>query len=228
MKMRIDKVVRETNEIKSFRLVPSNDNWGTMSPFTPGQLVVLSLPGLKPAYFAIASAPEEQGYLEVLIKQGKGTAGAIFDLETGAEIEVSNPTGKGFSLDSHKGKNILLISVGTAIAPMRSVLRSVLHRREEFGEVMLFQGVLTPSHFPYEDEMEDWSRRGIRVYRTVTFPENTDWAGHSGFVQGILEKVSPKPQNTIVFLAGMQEMVDQTTAMLIRLGFKAEDILLNY
>lgn len=228
MKMRIDKVVRETSEIKSFRLVSSNGNWGTVFPFVPGQLVVLSLPGLKPAYFAIASAPEEQGYLDVLIRQGKGTSGAIFDLEVGAEIEVSNPTGKGFPLDAHKGKNLLLISVGTAIAPMRSVLRSLLRRRGEFGEVMLFQGVLTPQHFPYEEEMEDWSRQGIQVYRTVTFPENTGWTGYSGFVQGVLEVVKPNPHNTIVYLAGMKEMIEQSTELLKRLGFQAEDILLNY
>ncbi len=228
MKMRINKVVCETSEIKSFRLASSNGNWGTVFPFIPGQLVVLSLPGLKPAYFAIASAPEEQGYLDVLIRKGKGTSGAIYDLEVGAEIEVSNPTGKGFPLDNHKGKNLLLISVGTAIAPMRSVLRSLLRRRGEFGEVMLFQGVLTPHHFPYEDEMKDWSRQGIQVYRTVTFPENTGWTGYSGFVQGVLEEVRPNPHNTIVFLAGMKEMIEQTTELLIRLGFKAEDILLNY
>jgi len=228
MKMRIGRAIRETNDIKSVRLVPDNDHQDAMLPFIPGQLVVLSLPGLKPAYFAIASAPEEKGYLDILIKQGKGTSAAIYDLEVGAEIEVSNPTGKGFPLDSHRGKNILLISVGSAIAPMRSVLRSVLGRREDFGEVMLFQGVLTPSHFPYEDEMKDWSQRGIQVCRTVTFPENTDWTGHCGFVQSVLEKVRPKPDNTVVYLAGMTEMIEQTTELLKRLGFKAEDILLNY
>lgn len=226
--MRIDKVALETNEIKSFRLVSSDDTGDTMFPFIPGQVIVLSLPGMKPAYFAIASAPEEQEYLDVLIKNGKGTSGAIYDLNVGAEIDVSNPTGKGFPLDNHKGKHLLLISVGTAIAPMRSVLRSLLRRRGEFGEVTLFQGVLTPNHFPYEDEMEDWGRQGIQVYRTVTFPENTGWTGYSGFVQGVLEEVRPNPHNTIVYLAGMKEMIEQTTELLIRLGFKPEEIHLNY
>jgi NAD(P)H-flavin reductase len=228
MKMRINKMVRETNEIKSFQLVSSDGSWGTMFPFIPGQVIVLSLPDLKPAYFAIASAPEEKDYLDILVKQGKGASSAIFDLEVGSEIEVSNPTGKGFPLDSHRGRNLLLISVGTAISPMRSVLRSVLRRQNEFGQVMLFQGVLTPSHFPYGAEMEDWSRQGIKVYRTVTYPENTGWTGHSGFVQHVLEKAEPKPQNTIVYLAGMKEMIDQTTEVLKRMGFPAEDILLNY
>lgn len=228
MKMRVNKVIPETSDIKSLRLASHDGKWGTVFPFVPGQIVVLSLPDLKPAYFAIASAPEEHGYLDILIKQGKGTSGAIFGLEAGAEIEVSNPTGKGFPLDTHKGKNLLLVSVGTAISPMRSVLRSLLRRRGEFGDVMLFHGVLTPQHFPYEAEMEDWSKQGIQVHRTVTFPENTDWTGHSGFVQDILEKVRPNPQNRIVYLAGMQEMVEQTTELLKRMGFPAENILLNY
>jgi NAD(P)H-flavin reductase len=228
MKMHISKVVSETDDIKSFRLVASDGNWGTVFPFVPGQVVVLSLPELKPAYFAIASAPEEHGYLDILVKQGKGTSGAIFDLEIGSKIEVSNPTGKGFPLHAHKGKNLLLVSVGTAISPMRSVLRSVLRRRNEFGNVMLFQGVLTPSHFPYQAEMEDWGRQGIKIYRTVTFPENTGWTGHSGFVQHVLEMAGPKPHNTVVYLAGMKEMIEQTTELLKRMGFPAEDILLNY
>jgi sulfhydrogenase subunit gamma (sulfur reductase) len=228
MKMRVNKVVPETSDIKSFQLVSHDGNWGTVFPFIPGQVVVLSLPDLKPAYFAIASAPEERGYIDVLIKQGRGASGEIFGLEVGAGIEVSNPTGKGFPLDSHKGKNLLLVSVGTAISPMRSVLRSLLHRRGEFGDVMLFQGVLTPSHFPYQAEMEDWIRQGIQVHRTVTFPENTGWTGHSGFVQNVLEKVKPDSRNTVVYLAGMKEMIEQTTELLKRMGFPAEDILLNY
>ena len=226
--MRIEKTIHETSEIKSLRLVSCDGNWGSVFPFIPGQIVVLSLPDLKPSYFAIASAPEEQGYLDILVRQGHGTSGAIYALEAGAELEISGPTGKGFPLNAHKGKNILLISVGTAIAPMRSVLRSLLHRRQEFGEVMLFQGVLTPRHFTYEAEMEDWSRQGIKVYRTVTYPENTDWTGYSGFVQNILEQVKPGPQNAVVFLAGMQEMIEQTTDLLKRLGFQKENILLNY
>src|ERR1041385_123519 len=99
MKMLISKIIPETTEIKSLKLVPSDGNWGTVFPFVPGQIVSLSLPELKPAYFAIASAPEERGYLDILVKQGKGTSGAIFGLKVGSEIEVSNPTGKGFPVD---------------------------------------------------------------------------------------------------------------------------------
>ena len=57
----------------------------------PGQFVQLKVGDSKPAFIAIACPPAEAqaGQLELLIKDGDGTAGLLCGLEAGAAMDVS-------------------------------------------------------------------------------------------------------------------------------------------
>jgi len=228
-RMRLAEITPQTvEEIRSFRLEPLPSGNNKDFNFISGQFVqVIPAPG-ETSYFAIASAPEDHGSLEFLIKRGKGASEILFDLKVGNEVEVIGPQGKGFPIDEHKGKNLLLVGVGTGIAPLRSTLRSAIRRRNNFGDITFVYGVLTPQHFCYANELTQWGQDHVQVHLTVTYPEGTSWTGHTGFVQDILKKIRPKPENTVALLVGMKEMVQENTQLLLEMGFPNEDILLNY
>src|SRR5688500_12684829 len=57
-------------------------------------------------YFALANAPGSQ--LELLVKRGGGRSQALAVLESGAEVSVGEPTGRGFPIEEHRGANVLL------------------------------------------------------------------------------------------------------------------------
>lgn len=228
-KMRITEISPQmVQEIRSFRLGPIPPDTSTDFTFVPGQFVQISTAPQESAHFAIASAPEDRPLLEFLIKKGKGVAGAMFDLGVGNDLEITGPQGKGFPIDEHKGKNLLLIGVGTGIAPLRSALKSALGRREDFGDLTFVYGVLTPQHFCYMNDLHHWSRNSVHVHLTVTFPEGTSWKGHAGFVQDVLRKIKPSPTNTVALLVGMDQMIQDNTQLLLEMGFAQENILLNY
>ncbi len=228
-RMRITHIFPQmVEEIRSFRLGPIPPHTLKGFTFIPGQFVQICTHPGESSYFAIASAPEDHHGLEFLIKRGKGTSKTMFDLNVGSEVDVTDPQGKGFPIDDHKGKNLLLIGVGTGIAPLRSALQSALTRRQDFGDLTFVYGVLTPQHFCYMDDLHHWSRNSVQVHLTVTFPEGTSWIGHSGFVQDVLKKIRPRPVNTVALLVGMKEMVQENTQLLLELGFGQADILLNY
>ena len=228
-RMRITGVTpQKVEDICIFRLEPVSGPDSEVFSFIPGQFVQIHTAPEAISYFAIASPPDEGRSLEFLVKKGKGAAGALFGLGVGDEVEMTAPQGKGFPIDQYKGHNLLLIGVGTGIAPLRSVLRSALSRREEFGELIFVYGVLTPDHFCYSEEMEDWSRSRVQVHRTVTYPEGTGWIGQQGFVQDVLKGLRPGPENSVAMLVGMKEMVEENTRLLLELGFPKEKILLNY
>jgi len=196
--------------------------------FTTGQFATLSLPGEeKGAYFAIASSPEEKEYVEFLVKKTAGISEQLVQLKPGNPVTVEGPLGKGFPLDQFKGKHLLLIGVGTGIAPLRSVFRSIVRRRSDFRYVHLYYGALTPAHFFYRDEIRELRKKDIQVILTATTGDG-DWAGRTGFVQAHLEEAIPDPAKSIAFLVGMKEMVEQTRGELIRLGLKPDQILLNF
>jgi NAD(P)H-flavin reductase len=69
--MNITRVSDETGQAKLFTLKPDVD-----FSFIPGQVAVLGVEGVGESYFALASAPEDKGMLQLLMKDGKGAAGA--------------------------------------------------------------------------------------------------------------------------------------------------------
>ncbi|MBI1823053.1 MAG: hypothetical protein HY200_00090 [Nitrospirae bacterium] len=196
--------------------------------FMTGQFVTLFLTGVdKGAYFAISSAPEDEGSLEFLIKKSAGIGEKLVGMKPGESLWVEGPQGKGFPIDQYKGKHLLLIGVGTGIAPLRSVFRSIVRRRSDFRYVHLYYGALTPAHLCYRDEIRDLRKKDIQVFLTVTTPDS-EWAGRTGFVQSHFSDAIPDPEKCVALLVGMKEMIDQSREELIRVGLKPEQILLNY
>jgi len=201
-----------------------------LPPFICGQYVRLGLPGLKhpaPAYFAIATEPEERNHFEFVIKRVDGIARLLTDLEEGALVEVEGPMGRGYDLTGHEHRDIYLIGVGTGIAPLRSIWRSIIRRRQDFGKVAIYAGFLTPLHHLLTDEFESLSEHNIQVSVSVTLSRN-NWDGTIGYVQDAIRVDAPDGSNATACLAGMSAMVDSCRETLQNLGFDDRHILLNH
>jgi len=199
-------------------------------PFIPGQFVVIGIPDVKtpaPAYFAIASAPQETGHYEFVVKRGAAMADYLAELSPGAEIQVEGPMGKGFNLEPFKGDNVILMGVGTGISPLRSVWRSIIDNRDDFGSVTIYAGFLTPLHQLLTDEMEALSVYDIEVKVSLDRGDE-NWDGPIGYVQDALLADRPESSNSVVCLAGMSAMVDACKETLQNLGFDDSRILLNF
>ncbi len=202
---------------------------GRVRPFTCGQIVRLGLPGLKrpaPGYFAIASEPEDDSHYEFVIKRMGGISTILTDLDPGARVEVDGPMGKGFDLSPFRGFDVYLLGVGTGIAPLRSVWRSIIRRRDDYGRISIYAGFLTPMHRMLTDEMEALGKHRIETSVSVTTGDES-WDGSIGFVQHALLEHRPSGERAVACVAGMSAMVDACTETLHTLGFNDEHILLN-
>ena len=195
--------------------------------FIPGQVAVLSVPGEAPAYFAFASAPEDRE-LEVLVKQKVGASNVIFDMPPGQKIDLLNVVGHGFPLAAHKGKDLVFIAMGIGVAPLRSALRHVLNRKNEFGQCVVLYGARTPDHFCFRDETESWEDEGVELRQVISRPDGHDWSGPTGYVQSLLDHVLPHLSSPIALICGSLEMIEQTRDRLGQMGFAPHEILTNY
>ena len=216
-------------DLRAIRLDPARERGAAPSfEFTPGQFLQVHAPSGETSHFAIASAPGER-HFDLLVKRANGCSRELFDLPIGAAVRVVGPQGKGFPLASHAGRDVLLIGVGTGIAPLRSVLGWALARRAEFGRVILLHGVLTPRHRCYPDEFPAWRAAGVDARVTVTSAgDDASWAGPIGFVQDLLPAFDLNPARTVACLVGMKEMVDANTTILRAMGVPPDRILLNF
>jgi sulfhydrogenase subunit gamma (sulfur reductase) len=223
----ITRVRDQARATRSLDLMPENTSGHHGVAFVPGQVAVLSVPSEAPAYFAFASAPED-AELEVLVKNKVGASTRIFDMEVGERIELLEVTGHGFALELHRGKDLVFVAMGTGVAPLRSALRHVLKRKQDFGQLVVLYGARTPDDFCFRDETESWEDAGVELRQVVSRPDGHDWSGPTGYVQSLLDHVLPDLKSPIALICGSPEMMEQTRGRLGQMGFKPEEILTNY
>lgn len=195
--------------------------------FTPGQVAILRVDGEEPAYFAFAGAPDDRD-LEVLVKRKVGASSVIYDMCVGDRIELVGIAGHGFKIDEMKGRDLVFVAMGTGVAPLRSALRHVLTRKEEFGQLVVLYGAQTPEDFCYRDEVDVWADAGVELRQVISRPDGHDWAGPTGYVQSLLDHVLPNLAAPVALICGSAEMINETREALGKMGFKPEEILTNY
>ncbi|MEP6569756.1 MAG: hypothetical protein ABJC10_08285 [Acidobacteriota bacterium] len=223
----ITRIREQARNVRSFELLPEGASGAHGIEFIPGQVAVLSVGSEAPAYFAFASAPGDEA-LEVLVKQKMGASNLIFDMKIGERIELSEVCGRGFALDEQKGKDLVFVAMGTGVAPLRSALRHVLKRKDEFGQLVVLYGARTPDDFCYRDETDHWREAGVELRQVISRPDGHDWSGPTGYVQSLLDHVLPDLHSPIALICGSQEMMEQTRDRLRQMGFKPDEILTNY
>jgi len=223
----ITNVRDEARATRSFDLMPEDAQGVHGVTFVPGQVAVLEVDGEAPAYFAFASAPDDPE-LEVLVKQKIGASDRIFDMKPGEGIGLVDVVGHGFGLDEQKHKDLVFVAMGTGVAPLRSALRHVLKRKQDFGQLVVLYGARTPDHFCYRDETEGWENAGVELRQVISRPDGHDWSGPTGYVQSLLDHVLPSLSSPIALICGSQEMIEQTRDRLEQMGFAPDAILTNY
>lgn len=226
-KLIITNVRDQARAIRSFDLMPEVAASTHEIAFVPGQVAVLRVEGESAAYFAFASAPEDSE-LQVLVKPKEGASTRIFNMQRGEQMELLEVVGHGFDLEHQVGRDLVFVAMGIGVAPLRSALRHVISRREDFGKLVVLYGARTPHDFCYQDEIGSWEDAGVELRQVISRPDGHDWSGPTGYVQSLLDHVLLDLSSPIALICGSVEMLEQTRERLGQMGFAAEEILTNY
>jgi NAD(P)H-flavin reductase len=162
------------------------------------------------------------------VKRTVGVSDLLFAMQPGEKIELLEVAGHGFDLDAQKGNDLVFVAMGTGVAPLRSALRHVLKRKNDFGELVVLYGARTPDDFCYRDETEGWKDAGVELRQVISKPDGHDWSGPTGYVQSLLDHVLPDLKSPVALICGSLEMIEQTRDRLCQMGFASQEILTNY
>ena len=176
-----------------------------------GQFVEVQFSDGEAAMLAIASSPGEARALELLVG---GPAREREVWSEGRVLPVRGPQGLGFPLSGAEGQDILLFAQGSALAALRPVVDSVRRRRAQYGTVRLYVGARTEADFPYVAEYPGWQSDGVEIVRSVSRP----------WVQERFREAPGSLENTVAFVCGMQQMMDDVAAVLVAAGLPADRI----
>jgi NAD(P)H-flavin reductase len=190
----------------------------------------LKIGDLNDTYIAFASAPEDDEF-EFLIKhvpERPGVSVALFDPGAEKQVVLKNIVGRGFPIEDHKSRDLVFVAMGIGLAPLRSTLRHLLRSRADYGRLVVLYGARTVDDFCFEEEMmTEWRDHGVELRQVISRP-NSDWSGSTGYVQSLLDNIVPELNDPVALVCGSREMIEQTRARLLNLGFPAEKILTNY
>jgi ferredoxin--NADP+ reductase len=208
--------------------------------FSPGQYATLGLQDSdgkrweRP--YSIVSAPFEseiEFFLELV--PGGDLTPRLYKLQLGDELLVRKAAKGRLTLDTKSGRtNHLLICTVTGVAPFVSYARSLYQQWREgkfSGEHKLFllNGASRSGEFGYCQELQRFAAEAswFRYVPTVSRPwEDATWAGETGRVDDIIRKYADmwrlSASNTIGYLCGHPEMIENGKGILRRIGFERE------
>jgi sulfhydrogenase subunit gamma (sulfur reductase) len=224
--MRIEEVVEETPDTRTFRLVFKDPLVAAKFHFEAGQFGEYSVFGEGESTFCIASAPTRKGYIECSFKAAGKVTQALRRLGVGDTIGFRGPYGNRFPLEKMEGHSVVFVAGGIGLAPVRCVIWTVLDQREKFKDVTIVYGARSVADLVYKRELEEWAARAdVKLWRTVDpGGETPDWDGEIGFVPAIVEKAAPKSDGAFAVVCGPPVMIKFTLPVLSKLGFEEERI----
>lgn len=181
--------------------------------FTPGQYVVLRDPGTGEGreYSIYSSVKEDRLSFLVREVEGGDFSRQLRRMKPGSEIEIEGPRGF-FILDQQVigGNPVLFIATGTGISPFRSFVKSYPD---------LNYKVLHGVHF----KDEAYGRDAFKPYRYCLCTSREESQDYFGRVTFYLKENPVDPQ-TICYLCGNSNMIEEVTGLLETCGVPPENI----
>ncbi len=193
----------------------------------PGQCAMLSIFGVGECMISITSSPTRGWPLEFCVKRAGRVTGALHDMQIGDKIGLRGPYGNNFPIEDWKGKNLLFIAGGFALAPVRCVIDYCLAHRDWFKDIHIIYGARSPGDLCFKpDIFERWPKeKNTKVSLTVDKADDAGtWKGHVGFVPQFVEELEPSSADTIALTCGPPIMIKFVLQIMPKLGFVDEQI----
>jgi NAD(P)H-flavin reductase len=165
---------------------------------------------------------------EIVVRKVGDVTTKLSGMKAGDRVGIRGPFGRGFDVESLKGKNLLFIGGGIGLIPMRSLINYVLAHRGEFGEITILCGCKEPRELLFPDEIAAWQRGDVQLRRSVDrCPDGTFWDGDIGVITTLIPKVRFDPKTTTALVVGPPIMYRFVNRDLLKLGMPEENIVVS-
>jgi NAD(P)H-flavin reductase len=222
--VRIVDITDEIQDVATYHLEFVDESVGKSFTFRPGQFNMLYLPGVGEAAISISSDPARRGTLDHTVRFAGNVTGELARLGDGATFGLRGPFGSAWPIEECLGGDVIIVTGGIGLAPLRPAIYELLNRKTEFGQLTLLYGARNPFGMLYTDEYDDWKSRGLDVNTTVD-RASPGWDGNVGVVPQLLDRMPlSDPATTTVLCCGPEVMMWYTARSALGRGVPAERI----
>lgn len=191
-------------------------------PFTPGQYNMVHVAGEGAAAMAICVDPADQDVLMHTVRAVGRVTRALISLPIGSEVTVTGPFGCGWPLQPAEENDVVVMTGGIGIAPVRALLYTLIEHRERYGHITLLYGARTPDDILYRKELERWRGR-FDMEVLVTVDRGTrNWRGHVGAFTHLIPRAPFDPYYAVAYISGPEVMMTYAIEALMQRGVRKE------
>lgn len=193
----------------------------------PGRFNMLYLPGVGEAAISVSGRdPAEATWLHTVRTAGSVTQ-TLARLGVGGRLALRGPFGTAWPTEEFVGREIIFVSGGIGLAPLRPAIEWALDHRERLGRLTLLHGARSPDSILYSDHFSGWRERGLNIEVTVD-RSGPDWPGPVGVVTLLLDRHRPvDPDSALLLTCGPDVMMRFVAAGALSLGLKSTQIWLS-
>lgn len=201
---RVVEIREETHDVKTYVLSP-NARFGT---YRPGAYVTVRLTidgrAMERAY-SLSSPPGKDGLITITVKRVPGgvVSNHLADvISKGDVLELGAPAGQ-FILGAEPKTPLLMISAGSGITPVMSMLRHLVRSGSQTA-ITFLHFARTPKDVIFDRELADIAAHAPHVKVVVCVEEADEpWTGLRGrFDSSLLESVLPDFTSVDTYLCG--------------------------
>ena len=222
MLCRVDGLSDLTHNMLELRLAIED---GGPLGFSAGQYVQIEFaPDLR-RYYSMASIPAEKRLVFHLRRANAGESSSYVAnrLKLGDVVNVSGPLGSACLRDQHAGP-VLLVAGGSGLAPMLSILQTLLVR-DAGARVVLYFGVRSERDVYHESLLANLAAAHANFsYEIVLSEPDSGTIRRQGLVHEAVARDIADASGYTAYMAGPQEMVEAAGRLLLGRGVERRDI----
>jgi ferredoxin-NADP reductase len=226
VQVRCVKVIDETHDVKTFKFASVEP---VLFLYKPGQFATLELPidgkTVRRSY-TISSTPSRPHTMSITVKRVPGgqVSNWLHDnLKEGHEIFLNGPNGK-FNLFDIPSRKLLLLSGGSGITPVMSMLRWLMDTNADCDAIFV-SSARSPNDVIFQRELELFDSQFPQLKVAITcsaHQHGKTWLGYTGRLnQRMLEMIAPDFLERTVYVCGPGYFMDAMKQTLLGMGLPA-------
>jgi NAD(P)H-flavin reductase len=218
--VRVQDYRRENYDTFTLALDPPTPGWS----YRPGQFNMLYAFGVGEVAISVSGDARVSERVVHTVRTVGSVTRVLAALKPGGSLGLRGPFGAAWPVDEVRGRDVVLVTGGIGLAPLRPALYHLLHNRGDYGRVILLHGARTPEDLIYTDELLAWSTRGDLEVRVTVDRADRSWQGAIGPVTMLFPRITLDAQRTVAFMCGPEVMMRFALVELEKRGVQQDQV----
>lgn len=222
---RVERVRKELSDTFTLELVPAERR--REFSFLPGQFNMLYVFGVGEVPISISGDPAKTETVVHTTRAVGAVTRAMWKLGVGQTIGIRGPFGTAWPVKEAEGSDVVILTGGIGLAPLRPAIYQILANRQAYGNVCIMYGARTPEDILYRKELETWRGQfDLHVDATVDHATGR-WAGKVGVVTKLIGRGGFDPHHTVAMVCGPEVMMRYAVEELTHRGVDEDRIYVS-